>query len=151
MVLNAEMESSKQESSAIVVPPKSAVITHAAIRAHASSEATQYAMIQMRLAVPAASLQQQVQSVEQAEVHVIFKKSVQDHQDLVLPMHMSRTGKPAVRTLTSSVPRVFVPAEISSANRWLSRERVATTQTPATTILAGFDVLKARIPSSARS
>merc|ERR1711881_608080 len=126
----------------------SAVTTHAAIRAHASSEATQYAMIQMRLAVPAASLQQQVQSVEQAEVHVIFKKSV---QDLVLPMHMSRTGKPVVRTLTSSVPRVFVPAEISSANRWLSRERVATTQTPATTILAGFDVLKARIPSSARS
>lgn len=111
------MESWKQESSATVVPPKSAATIHAATQARVNSEATQYATTQMKLAVPAVNSQQRAQSVEQVEVNAIFRKYAQDHQDLVQPTHTSRTDRLVVTTPTSSVLKVCVRAEISSANK----------------------------------
>merc|ERR1711964_27013 len=96
--LSAAMESWKQESSATVVPPKSAATIHAATQAPVNS-------------------QQRAQSVEQVEVNAIFRKYAQDHQDLVQPTHTSRTDRLVVTTPTSSVLKVCVRAEISSANK----------------------------------
>lgn len=122
-----ETASWRVASSVIVEQRRSVVQTLAAILAPVNSEPMQCATTQTMLVVIAASLLQQIQYVEQAGVHVIFKKCAQDHLDHVLLMLINRMVVRVVMLLASSVLRVNVRVETSSVNRSSSREQVGTT------------------------